>query len=83
MFLVSVVSCFVHPWMWDVHPDPLPVGRAEGVGGVDPAVGVEHVLGDVPGVHAHYGGAYVLSRGHYEGEGEERHDRDAVVEPKH
>jgi hypothetical protein len=30
--------------MGDIEPDPLPEGTGDGVGGVDPAVGVQHVL---------------------------------------
>ena len=35
----------VHPGVGHVEPDPLPEGAGDGVGGVDPAVSVEDVLG--------------------------------------
>ena len=59
---------------------PLPEGAGDGVGGVDPAVGVQHVLGNVLRVHAVYGVADVLPRGHDQAEGQEEGDRGAVVE---
>jgi hypothetical protein len=42
-FTVQYLS-LVHPGMGDIEPDPLPEGTGDGVGGVDPAVGVQHVL---------------------------------------
>ena len=69
VFLVSIIPGLIHPWMWHVDPHPLPVGGGEGVGGVDPTVGVEHILGNLFGVHAHDGGPDVLPCGHDEGEG--------------
>ena len=60
VLLVLLVPGFVHPRVGHVHAHPLPVGGAEGVGGVDPAVGVEHLLGHVARVHAHYRRAHVL-----------------------
>ena len=83
MLLVPVVPRLVHPRVRHVHPHPLPVRRGERVGGVDPAVGVEDVLWDVPRVDAHDGRADVLPRRHDEGEGQQGHHRDAVVQPEH
>ena len=48
-----------------------------------PAVRVEHILGNVPRVDAHDGWADVLPRRHDEREGQQGHDGDPVVEPKH
>ncbi len=83
MLLVPVVPGLVHSRVRHVHPDPLPVRRAERVGGVDPTVRVEHVLGDVPGVHAHDGRANVLAGCHDEGEGQQGHHRHPIVQPEH
>ena len=83
MLLVSVVPGLVDAGMWDVDPDPFPVGRAERVGGMDPAVCIEDVLGDVPGVNTHDGRPDVLSSRHYEGEGQQGHHSHPVVKPKH
>ena len=69
MFLISVIPCLIHPWMWHVYPHPFPMGGGEGVGGMDPAVGVEHIFGDLFGVDTHDGGADILPGGHNEGEG--------------
>ena len=55
--------------MWHVNPHPFPMGGGEGVGGMDPAVGVEHIFGDLFGVDTHDGGADILPGGHNEGEG--------------
>ena len=38
------VHGLVNPRVGHVHPDPLPEGAGDGVGGVDPAEGVEDVL---------------------------------------
>ena len=34
----------VHPRMGHIEPNPLPEGAGDGVGGVDPAEGVQHIL---------------------------------------
>lgn len=62
--------------------DLLKVGTVDRVGGVDPAVGVEDVLGDILGVDAVDGVADVLSRRHNETEGQQDHHRDGVVQPE-
>ncbi len=41
------VDGLVHPRVRHVKAYPLPEGAGDGVGGVDPAVGVEHLFGDV------------------------------------
>lgn len=83
VFLIPVVSGFVYAGMRHVVTHPLPVGGREGVSGVDPAVCVEHVFRDLPGVDAHDGRPDVLARRHDEGEGQEGHDGDPVVEAEH
>ena len=55
------------------------MGGREGVGGMDPAVGVEHVFGYFFGVHAHDGGTDVLAGGDDEREGQKGHHRHPVV----
>lgn len=68
--------------MGHLEPDLLEVGTVDRVGGVDPAVGVEDVLGDILGVDAVDGVPDVLSRRHNEAEREQDHHRDAVVQPE-
>ena len=53
----------------------------DGVGGVYPAVGVDHVLGDVVGVDAVDGVTHVLRGGHHDGEGEHAGGGQPVVQP--
>lgn len=66
-----------------VHPEPLAEGRGDGVGGVYPAVSVDHVLRDLLSVDAVYGVPDVLARGDDEAEREQDHHRDGVVETEH
>ncbi len=68
--------------MRHVDAYPLPECAGDGVGGVDPAVRVEHVLWDVFGVDAVDGVAHVLPSGDDQGEGQQAHDREGVVEPE-
>lgn len=56
---------------------------AQRVGGVDPAVGVQHVLGDVLGVDAVDGVADVLPRGHDQAERDQQDDGDGVVQSEY
>ena len=83
MLLVAVVARLVDAGVRDVDADPLPVRARQRVRRVDPTVRVEHVLGDVAGVHAHDRRADVLSRRHDEGEGQQGHHGDPVVQPEH
>ena len=83
VFLVSIIPGLIHPWMWHVDPHPLPVGGGEGVGGVDPAVRVQHLFRDVLRVDAHDRGTDVLPRRHNEGKGEQDHDGRSVMESKY
>ena len=62
--------------------NPLPESAGYGVGGVYPAVGVQHILGDVLGVDTVYGVPDVLPGGHNKREGEEEGDSRPVVEPE-
>ena len=62
--------------------NPLPESAGYGVGGVYPAVGVQHILGDVLGVDTVYGVPDVLPGGHDKREGEEEGDSRPVVEPE-
>ena len=39
------ILCLVHAGVRHVETNPLPEGTGDGVGGVDPAVRVQHVLG--------------------------------------
>ncbi len=66
--------------MRHVDADPLPEGTRDGVRGVDPAVGVEHILGDVFGVDAVDGIAHVLPGGDNERERQQEAHCDRVVE---
>ena len=69
--------------MRHVHPEPLAEGRGDGVGGVYPAVGVDHVLWDLLGVDTVYGVPDILTRGDNEAERQQDHHRDGVVEAEH
>ena len=62
--------------------NPLPESAGYGVGGVYPAVGVQHILGNVLGVDTVYGVPDVLPGGHDKREGEEKGDSSTVVEPE-
>ena len=47
VFVISSLQgilSLIHPWMGHIEPNPLPEGAGDGVGGVDPAVGVQNVL---------------------------------------
>ena len=55
--------------MGDVNANPFPEGTGNGVRRVDPAVGVEHIFGDLFGMDTHDGRADILPGGHNEGEG--------------
>ena len=50
---------------------------------MDPAVSVQHLFGNFLRVDTHDGGANVLAGGDDEGEGEEDHHGEPVVEPEH
>ena len=83
VLLVPLVPRLVHPRVGHVHPHPLPVGGGERVGGVDPAVGVQHLLRDVLRVDAHDRRTDVLPRRHDEGECEQDHNGRPVMESKY
>jgi len=68
--------------MSNIYTNPLPEGTGDRVRAVDPAVSVQHVLGDILGVDTVYGIAHVLSRGYNQGEGQEEGDGGGVVEPE-
>ena len=76
------VHCLVDARMSNINTNPLPESAGYGVGGVYPAVGVEHILGDVLGVNTVYGVPDILPGCHDKREGEEEGDRRAVVEPE-
>ena len=69
--------------MGHINTNPLPEGAGDGVGGVDPAVRVQHVLGNVFRVDTIYGVADILAGGHYQGECEEEGHCGSVVEPEY
>ena len=83
VLFILLVPGLVHPWVRDIHPDSLPMGGAQGVGGVDPAVRVQHLFRDVLRVDAHDRGTDVLPRRHNEGKGEQDHDGRPVMESKY
>ena len=66
-----------------LHAHLLAEEALERVGGVDPAVGVQHILGDVLGVDAVYGVADVLARRHDQTERDQQDHRYRVVQPKY
>ena len=68
--------------MRHLEADFFQVGAVDGVGGVDPAVGVEDVLGYILGVDAVDRIADILSRCHNETEGQQDHHRDTIVQPE-
>ena len=77
------VDCLVNTRVSHVNTNPLPECAGDGVGGVDPAVSVQDVLGNVFGVNTVYGVAHVLPGGDDEGEGEQEGHGGPVVEPKY
>jgi len=68
--------------MSNIYTNPLPEGTGDRVRAVDPAVRVQHVLGDVLGVDTVYRIAHVLASGHDQGEGQQEGDGGGVVEPE-
>ena len=60
MLLVFLIPCLINSRMGHIHPHSLPVGGTESVGGMYPAVCVQHLLGDISSMHAHDGRAHVL-----------------------
>ena len=68
--------------MSNIYTNPLPEGTGDRVRAVDPAVRVQYVLGDVLGMNTVYRIAHVLSRGGYDGAGQEEGDGGGVVEPE-
>ena len=83
VFLVSFVSRRpINARMWDFEANLFQVGTVYGVSRMDPAIGVEDVLGDILGVDAIDGVADVLSRRHDETERQQNHHRDAIVQPE-
>ena len=87
---------FVHARVSHLEPGLFPECAGDGVGGVDPAVSVDHVLAmsrvmikgdvwahlrDVIGVDAVYGVTHVLRGGHHDREGQHAGGGQAVVHP--
>ena len=62
--------------------NPFPESAGYGVGGVYPAVGVQHILGDVLGVNTIDGVTHILPRRHNQAEGQHKGHGDAVVQAK-
>ena len=86
VFMISPlvrIEGLIDAGMGDVETDSLPKGARNRVRRVDPAVGVEHLFGNVLGVNAVDGIADVLLGRHDEREGEHAGRRHAVVESKH
>ena len=63
MLLILLISGLVYSWMRNIDTNSLPVSRTESVGGMDPAVGVQHLLRYVVGVDTHDWCSNILSRG--------------------
>ncbi len=76
------INSLIDPRMRHIDPDPLPKGTGNRVSGVDPTVGVQHVLGDVLGVDTVDGVAHVLSGGDDQRKGQQTHDSEGVVQPE-
>ena len=74
------VQRFVNAWVCHIEADALPEGTGDGICGMDPTVGVEHLLRNVPGVNAVNGIAHVLLRRHDQREGKHARGRHRVVE---
>lgn len=66
-----------------LHAHRLVEEALQRVGGVDPAVGVQHILGDVLGVDAVDGVAHVLARRHDQAERDQQDDGDRVVQAEY
>lgn len=82
VLFILLVPGLVHPWVRDIHPDSLPVGGAQGVGGVDPAVSVKHLFRYFLGMNTHDGSTNILARCNDESEGQEDHHRYPVMQPE-
>ena len=76
------VDGFVDAGMRHVDADSFPESTGDGVGGVNPAVSVEHIFGNVLGVNTVDGVAHVLPGGDNEREGQQTHDGKGVVQPE-
>lgn len=66
-----------------VEADPLPEGTGDRVSRMNPAEGVEDVLGDVLGVDAIDGIAHILLGRNDQREGKHARCRDRVVQPEY
>ena len=82
VLFVLLVPRLVHPGVGDIHPDSLPVGGAQSVGGVDPAVSVKHLFGYFLGMNTHDGSTNILARCNDKREGQENHHRYTVMQPE-
>ena len=58
-------------------------GSWDGISGMDPAVEVEHVVGDIIGMDTVDGVAHILARGNDHREGEKDHRADAPMQAEH
>ena len=82
MLLVFLIPGLINSRMGNIHPHSLPVGGAESVGGMYPAVGVQHLLGDISSMYTHDGRPNILPCSHYEGKCKQAHNCDFVMKPK-
>jgi len=76
------VDGLVDTGMRHINADSLPESTGDGVGGVNPAVSVEHIFGNVLGVNTVNGVAHVLPGGDDERKGQQAHHREGVMQPE-
>ena len=77
------VYSLVNARVSNINTNPLPEGTGDGVGGVDPAVRVQHVLGDFLGVNTVYGVSHILARCGDDRKCQEEGNCGGVVEPEY
>ena len=68
--------------MCHIDANTFPESTGDGVCGVDPAVRVEHIFGDVFGMNTVDGVTHILPGGDNERKGQQAHDGEGIVQPK-
>ena len=76
------IYSFVYAWMSNINTNPLPESTGDGVGGMDPAVCVQHILWDVFRVNTVYGVTNILASGCHYREGKEKCDCGRIMKPE-
>jgi hypothetical protein len=76
------IHSFVYARMSNVNSNAFPEGTGYGVRGVNPAVSIEHILGDVFCVNTINRISNILTCGHYQRKSQQAHHRKGVVQPE-